>query len=52
MIFDAFYIAMLSTKYQTGQTNYVKSMEVGLASNAKAKQSGNSSSLIYLFKKL
>lgn len=51
MVFDAFYIAMLSTKYQTGQTNYVKSVEVGLASNAKAKQSGNSSSLIYLFRK-
>jgi len=51
MVFDAFYIAMLSTKYQSGQTNYIKSIQVGLTSNTKAKQTGNSSSLIYLFNK-
>ncbi len=51
MVFDAFYIAMLSTRYQTGKTNYMKSVQVGLASNAQAKQTGNSSSLIYIFKK-
>ncbi|QIP11463.1 methyltransferase domain-containing protein [Spirosoma aureum] len=51
MVFDAFYIAMLSTRYMTGKTDYLKSMRVGLTSNQQAKQTGNSSSLIYLFKK-
>ena len=51
MPFDAFYIAMLSTRYQTGKTDYLKSMKVGLSSNAEAKRTGNYSSLIYLFKK-
>ena len=52
MVFDAFYISMLSTRYKTGKTNYLTSVEVGLASNRKAKQTGNSSSLIYVFKKV
>lgn len=51
MVFDAFYIAMLSTRYQAGKTNYSKSVQVGLTSNAEAKRTGNSSSLIYLFNK-
>lgn len=51
MPFDALYIGMLSTRYQTGRTNYLRSMRVGLASNAKAKRSGNSSSITYMFKK-
>jgi len=51
MLFDAFYIAMLSTRYQTGKTNYLKSMQIGVTSNAKAKHTGNSSSVIYLLKK-
>ncbi|WP_460935544.1 class I SAM-dependent methyltransferase [Spirosoma humi] len=51
MVFDAFYIAMLSTRYRSGKTNYSKSIQVGLASNAEAKRTGNSSSLIYLFNK-
>jgi 2-polyprenyl-3-methyl-5-hydroxy-6-metoxy-1,4-benzoquinol methylase len=51
MRFDAFYIAMLSTRYQTGRTDYLKSVGVGVTSNAKAEQTGNSSSLSYLFTK-
>ncbi|GAB3892676.1 class I SAM-dependent methyltransferase [Spirosoma agri] len=51
MVFDAFYIAMLSTRYMTGKTDYLKSVRIGLASNNHAKQTGNSSSLIYLFQK-
>lgn len=51
MVFDAFYIAVLSTRYQTGKTDYLKSIQIGLASNAEARRTGNSSSLIYLFKK-
>ncbi|MFD2932141.1 class I SAM-dependent methyltransferase [Spirosoma flavum] len=52
MVFDAFYIAMLSTRYKTGKTDYLKSVQVGLSSNAQAGRTGNSSSLIYLFKKI
>ncbi len=50
MLFDAFYIAMLSTCYKTGKTNYLKSLQVGLASNNDGKQTGHFSSLIYVFK--
>ena len=52
MIFDAFYIAMLSTRYQTGKTNYMRSIQIGMLSNAKARKTGDSSSLIYIVKKL
>ncbi|WP_460956109.1 class I SAM-dependent methyltransferase [Spirosoma litoris] len=51
MVFDAFYIAMLSTRYQSGKTDYLKSIRVGLSSNNAANRTGNSSSLIYLFQK-
>lgn len=51
MIFDALYIAMLSTRYQSGRTDYLKSIRIGLTSNVRAKQTHNSSSLTYLFKK-
>ena len=51
MLFDAFYIAMLSTRYQTGKTNYLKSIRIGLASNAEANRTGNASSLVYFFRK-
>ncbi|QDK83958.1 class I SAM-dependent methyltransferase [Spirosoma sp. KCTC 42546] len=49
MVFDAFYIAMLSTRYQGGKTDYLKSVRIGLASNTEASRTGNSSSLIYQF---
>jgi 2-polyprenyl-3-methyl-5-hydroxy-6-metoxy-1,4-benzoquinol methylase len=52
MVFDAFYIAMLSTRYQSGRTNYLKSLQAGMLSNTKARKTGNSSSLIYIVKKL
>ncbi|UFH55253.1 class I SAM-dependent methyltransferase [Spirosoma sp. KNUC1025] len=52
MIFDAFYIAMLSTKYQHGKTDYIKSVQIGSKSNIESRRTGNSSSLIYEFKKL
>ena len=51
MVFDAFYIAMLSTRYETGKTDYLKSIRIGLASNREAQRTGNSSSVIYFFKK-
>ncbi|MVM29904.1 methyltransferase domain-containing protein [Spirosoma sp. HMF4905] len=51
MVFDAFYIAMLSTRYKSGKADYLKSIQIGLSSNAEAKRTGNSSSLIYILKK-
>ena len=51
MPFDAFYIGMLSTRYKSGKTDYLKSIRVGLQSNWEANRTGNSSSQIYLFKK-
>lgn len=51
MKFDAFYIAMLSTRYKTGKTDYLESIRVGLRSNNDAKRTGNWSSVIYVLKK-
>lgn len=51
MPFDAFYISMLSTRYQTGKTDYIKSIKTGLQSNLQARKTGNWSSLIYIFQK-
>ncbi|MDW5288973.1 class I SAM-dependent methyltransferase [Formosa sp. PL04] len=50
MIFDAFYVCLLSEKYKTGKMNYIKALKIGLQSNLKAKQSGEYSSLIYVAK--
>jgi 2-polyprenyl-3-methyl-5-hydroxy-6-metoxy-1,4-benzoquinol methylase len=52
MKFDSFYVSMLSTKYQSGNINYVKAFMNGLKSNLSAgNNQGNYSSLIYIFKK-
>ncbi|WP_299533670.1 class I SAM-dependent methyltransferase [Ulvibacterium sp.] len=48
MFFDAFYVAMLSEKYKTGRTNFIKACCIGLWSNIKALGSGEYSSLIYI----
>ncbi|WP_066223073.1 class I SAM-dependent methyltransferase [Formosa haliotis] len=50
MLFDAFYVCLLSEKYKTGQMNFVKAFQIGLLSNLKAKRSGEYSSLIYIVK--
>ncbi|OIN57172.1 class I SAM-dependent methyltransferase [Arsenicibacter rosenii] len=50
MYFDSFYIAMLSTKYRDGRTNLVESFIQGLKSNLSARNSGNYSSVIYIFR--
>lgn len=52
MYFDALYIAMLSTRYKTGRTDYLEGIRVGLTSNLRARQTGNSSSLMYMFQKV
>ncbi len=52
MLFDAFYIAMLSTKYRDGKTNYAEALLNGQKSNARArKNKGDYSSLIYVIQK-
>jgi len=52
MLFDAFYVSLLSEKYVSGKSSYVKAIERGLISNFKAmKRNREYSSLIYVIKK-
>lgn len=52
MLLDAFYIAMLSEKYQKGRSANMSAVLSGIRSNCKAFwRDGNYSSLIYIFKK-
>lgn len=50
MIFDAYYVSLLSEKYKSGFMNPVKAFWVGMQSNLKAKQSKQYSSHIYVLK--
>lgn len=54
MIFDAFYVALLSEKYKNGKTGFLtlcKAFGVGLWSNLSAWRTKEYSSLIYILKK-
>ncbi|MFD0992263.1 class I SAM-dependent methyltransferase [Tenacibaculum geojense] len=51
MLFDSFYVSMLSEKYKTGKNNYIKAFVIGLLSNCKAYFSKEYSSHIYVLKK-
>ena len=51
MLFDAFYVSLLSEKYRNGFMNPIKAFWIGCRSNFKAKYSGEFSSLIYIIKK-
>ena len=51
MLFDAFYVSLLSEKYKSGKMNVLKGFLVGLLSNLKATHSKEYSSLIYILKK-
>lgn len=52
MKFDAFYVSLLSEKYKTGTSNYLKSFLNGYKSNSYAKKNNkNYSSLIYIISK-
>jgi 2-polyprenyl-3-methyl-5-hydroxy-6-metoxy-1,4-benzoquinol methylase len=52
MLFDSFYISMLSEKYKTGKNNLVKAFYVGLVSNFIAlKNKRKCSSVIYVIGK-
>lgn len=51
MIFDSFYVSLLSEKYKTGNTFSPRALLVGLWSNLSALGTKENSSLIYCFKK-
>ena len=51
MIFDSFYVSLLSEKYKTGKTFSLKGIFVGFWSNLAALQTKEHSSLIYCYKK-
>ncbi len=51
MKFDAFYVSLLSEKYQTGKMNYIKAFFIGSQSNWKGRQTKEFSSHIYVIKK-
>jgi 2-polyprenyl-3-methyl-5-hydroxy-6-metoxy-1,4-benzoquinol methylase len=51
MIFDSFYVSLLSEKYKTGRHNYFKAFAIGLWSNLKALGSKEYSSHIYILKR-
>lgn len=51
MIFDSFYVSLLSEKYKSGKPNYARAFYQGLKSNLKAIKTGEYSSLIYILKK-
>ncbi|KXO00651.1 methyltransferase [Aequorivita aquimaris] len=51
MIFDSFYVSLLSEKYKTGRKFSLKAFWIGLLSNIKAKHSKEYSSQVYCFKK-
>ncbi|WP_310555307.1 class I SAM-dependent methyltransferase [Flavobacterium sp.] len=50
MVFDSFYVSLLSEKYKTGRMNFFKAFYIGLKSNIKAKQNFEYSSHIYVIK--
>jgi 2-polyprenyl-3-methyl-5-hydroxy-6-metoxy-1,4-benzoquinol methylase len=52
MLFDAFYVSMLSEKYSTGKVNYFSALQNGLKSNFHGKKDIlNFSSLIFIVRK-
>tara|TARA_R100001480_G_scaffold83176_1_gene91453 strand:- start:226 stop:1074 length:849 start_codon:yes stop_codon:yes gene_type:complete len=51
MLFDSFYVSLLSEKYKSGKTFSIKALFVGLWSNLLALLSKESSSIIYCYQK-
>ncbi len=51
MVFDAFYVSMLSEKYVGNSMTLVRGMLNGFKSNSKANSNGEYSSLIYILRK-
>lgn len=51
MVFDAFYVSLLSEQYKTGRKSFLKAFGVGLISNIKGWLTKEHSSIIYILKK-
>lgn len=51
MLFDSYYVSLLSEKYKTGRQNLIRAFFMGLKSNLKAKRTKECSSHIYILKK-
>ena len=55
MIFDSYYVSLLSEKYKNPEsnafTNYINAMRLGWQSNQKAKKTKEYSSILYILKK-
>lgn len=52
LIFDSFYVSLLSEKYRSGKPNFLRAILVGLKSNIKARTTSEYSSIAYFFRKL
>ncbi|HXB39600.1 MAG TPA: class I SAM-dependent methyltransferase [Bacteroidia bacterium] len=53
MVFDSYYVSMLSRKYQTGRNGFLNAFWTGLRSNLKANKTGKEfSSQTYIFEKM
>ena len=50
MVFDSFYVSMLSEKYKTGKNGYLKGFYTGFISNLYGIKTKNYSSMIYVIK--
>ncbi|WP_136669156.1 bifunctional 2-polyprenyl-6-hydroxyphenol methylase/3-demethylubiquinol 3-O-methyltransferase UbiG [Flavobacterium sp. H122] len=48
MVFDSFYVSLLSEKYKTGKMNFLSAFLIGLRSNIKANRTKEYSSHIYV----
>lgn len=48
MKFDAFYVALLSEKYQSGKMSFFRALRIGLRSNSHGRKTGEYSSQIYI----
>ncbi|WP_158961981.1 class I SAM-dependent methyltransferase [Myroides fluvii] len=52
MLFDSFYVSLLSEEYKTGKKNWIKAFFIGLRSNVEARNSMEYSSLVYCLSKV
>ncbi|MGY3792467.1 class I SAM-dependent methyltransferase [uncultured Aquimarina sp.] len=50
LLFDSFYVSLLSEKYRNGKMNFIKAFRLGFISNLKARRSKQYSSHIYVLK--
>lgn len=51
LVFDSFYVSLLSEKNKTGKSNFLKAFNLGLKSNLRAQSTSEYSSLVYFFQK-